>query len=252
MTKLLSEYSDHVWTITFNHIEKHNAFDDAFLELLDDALDQAYAHEDSRVIVLKANGRHFSAGADLAWMKRMSDLDEADNQADALRFANILHKLYQSPKPTLALVHGATYGGGLGLICACDIAFATDTAKFCFSEVKLGLLPAVISPYVIKAIGARTATALFMSAEVFHAPEAQALQLVHKIINEESLHQEGFAHAKHLANLPQQALQEAKSLVRAVDHQPIDQSLLTLTAAWIARLRVSPEAQAALRLFLKG
>ncbi|PJD92734.1 MAG: gamma-carboxygeranoyl-CoA hydratase [Legionella sp.] len=250
MSKLLTELSDHVLSLTLNYPEKHNAFDDNILGMLDQALDEAQHNSDVRVIVLKANGRHFSAGADLAWMKRMVNLSEADNHADALRFAHVLHKLYQIPKPTIALVQGATYGGGIGLIAACDIAFAAETAKFCFSEVSLGLIPAVISPYIIQAIGARAATALFLSAEVFHAPEAHRLQLIHTLVKEEDLLKLGLEHAKRLAHFPKQALQQAKSLVRTVQDQAINDTLLTQTAELIAKIRVSTEAQDALHLFL--
>lgn len=250
MSKLLTELKDHILTLTLNHPEKHNAFDDEILGLLDSALDQAQQNADAHVIVLQAQGRHFSAGADLAWMKRMVHLSEADNRADALRFAQIIHKLYRSPKPTIALVQGATYGGGIGLIAACDIAFATETAKFCFSEVSLGLVPAVISPYVIQAIGARAATALFLSAEVFHAPKAHALQLIHTLVKEEDLHRLGLEHAKRIAQFPKQALQRTKSLVRTVQDQEINDTLLAHTAELIAHIRVSTEAQDALHLFL--
>ena len=250
MRKLLTEQNEQVFLITFNNSEKHNAFDDELLVELDHALDHALQQADIRIIVIQANGKHFSAGADLAWMQRMANMDESDNQADALKFAKTLHKLYQSPKPTIALVHGATFGGGIGLIAACDIVFATEQAKFCFSEVNLGLIPAVISPYVIQAIGARMAKALFLSAEIFYAPQAQSMQLIHHIVPEAELHTIGFDQAKTLCQKPEQALCQAKALVQYVQAHPIDSDIIQHTAEWIAKIRVSKEAQNALHLFL--
>lgn len=250
MRKIQSEQHEAVCCISLQHSAKHNAFDDVLLQQLDHALDAALHNPEIRVIVLQAQGKHFSAGADLAWMQRMAQMSEADNQADALQFAHTLHKLYQSPKPTVALVQGATYGGGIGLIAACDIVFATEQAKFCFSEVNLGLIPAVISPYVIRAIGARMANALFLSTDVFYAAQAQAMQLVHTIVPETELHQKGLAYATALSHKPPEALYQAKALVRQVQDQPIDDKMLQRTAAWIAQTRVSTEAQNALHLFL--
>ncbi len=250
MSILLTEQIGHVYTLTFNRVEKHNAFDDELLAQLDQALEQATHQTDIHVIVIKANGRHFSAGADLAWMQRMVTMTEAENQDDALKFAQTLHKLYQCPKPTMALVQGATYGGGIGLIAACDLVFASEQAKFCFSEVSLGLIPAVISPYVIQAIGARMANALFLSAEVFHAPRAQNMHLVHTLVPETDLVSVGLKQAETLSQYPQHALQQAKALVRGIHGHPIDKTLINRTSEWIAQIRVSPEAQNALHLFL--
>lgn len=251
MSKLLTEQQNYLYILTLNRADKRNAFDDELLELLHQGLLEAEEDPNIRAIVLKANGRHFSAGADLNWMKRMVDLDEADNRADALRFANILHALYQSTKPTIALAQGATYGGGIGLLAACDIVIAANNAQFCFSEVTLGLIPAVISPYVIQAIGQRNATSLFLSAEVFDASRAHALHLVQHCVPEKNLETYGLEFAQRIANFPPQALMQAKALGRTIGQQVISQDVLTQTAEWIAKLRVSSEAQKALHLFLK-
>jgi methylglutaconyl-CoA hydratase len=251
MDSLLTEQHEHIYILTLNRVEKRNAFDDALLEQLNKALHHAETTSDIRVVVIKANGHHFSAGADLNWMKRMVTLSETENRADALRFAHILHKLYQCPKPTIALVHGASYGGGIGLIAACDIAIAADNATFCFSEVTLGLVPAVISPYVIKAIGERAAKALFLSAKVFTATHAAQVQLIHHCVPSEHLSTYGLTCAQRIATFSPQAVEEAKALARHVSTQPINDSLLTHTAELIAKLRVSPEAQDALHLFIK-
>ena len=250
MQKLLTEKQEHVGIITFNNSAKHNAFDDHLLAELDQALDHMLTEEAVHIILLQANGRHFSAGADLAWMQRMVNMNEQENQADAENFAQILHKLYQSPKPTVALAQGAVYGGGIGLLAACDMVFVSEQAKFCFSEVSLGLIPAVISPYVIQAIGARMANAFFLSAEVFYAQQALQMHLVHRIVPEEDLHTLGLAHAKKIASMPKNAIQQAKSLVRHVQTHAIDADLIKFTAEKIAHIRVSKEAQDALNLFL--
>ncbi len=250
MNDLLSEIQDHVLLITFNRIHKHNAFDDVLLRALQRVLDQANENPDIRVIVLKANGRHFSAGADLDWMQRMAQFSEAENLADATVLARVMYTLNQSPKPTLAMVQGAAMGGGAGLVAACDIAIAANTARFCFSEVKLGLIPAVISPYVIKAIGERAATWLFMSAETFDAQRALALQLVQYCVPEDELLSYTLNYAQQLAALAPIAVRDAKSLVRQVACQPIDEALQHVTAALIAKKRVSAEGQNGLQSFL--
>lgn len=248
---LLIEQQKHVLLITFNRIEKHNAFDDVLLTDLQIALDAAQDDAETRVIVLKSNGRHFSAGADVSWMQRMAQFSEEENRADAEVLARVMFTLNKSPKPTIAMVQGAAFGGGAGLVAACDIAIAGQSAKFCFSEVKLGLIPAVISPYVIKAIGERAATWLFMSAEQFDAKRAYELQLIQHCVADEELLSYTMNYAQTIAQLPPNAVLETKSLVRHVANRPIDETLQIQTAALIAKKRVSAEGQRALQAFLK-
>lgn len=250
MNDLLTELQDNIFFITFNRTHKHNAFDDHLLMALHLALNEANENPAVRVIVLKANGRHFSAGADIAWMQRMAQFNEAENLADAMILARVMSALYQSQKPTIAMVQGAAMGGGAGLVAACDIAIAANTARFCFSEVKLGLIPAVISPYVIKAIGERAATWLFMSAEPFDAKRAVELQLVQHCVAEEELSSYTLNYAQQIAQLAPLAVQDSKSLVRQVVDQPINQALQQLTATLIAKKRVSAEGQRGLQSFL--
>jgi methylglutaconyl-CoA hydratase len=250
MTDLLSDTHEHVHLITMNRIEKHNAFDEHLLANLQTALLAAIANRDVRVIVLKANGRHFSAGADLAWMQRMAHFSTEENDADAQVLARVMHTLYHSPKPTIAMVQGAAIGGGAGLVAACDIAVAAMTARFCFSEVTLGLIPAVISPYVIKAIGERAATGLFMSAEPFDAQRAYELQLVQHVVPMDTLMEHALALAHNIARFPPNAVCASKALVRQVADHPIDDTLLHLTATLIANTRASTEAQQGLQAFL--
>lgn len=250
MSDLVIELQKHVLVITLNRIEKHNAFDDILLNDLRQRLEEAAEQSEVRVIVIKANGRHFSAGADLTWMQRMAEFSEEENIADATVLAQLMATLHHHPKPTMVMIQGAAFGGGAGLVAAADIAIAANNARFCFSETKLGLIPAVISPYVIKAIGERAALALFMSAEIFDGERALQLGLVHHCTSEASLSSFTLDIAQHIAALPTGAVQETKSLVRLVAPLPLDEELQTLTAALIAKRRASEEAKKGVSAFL--
>ncbi len=251
MTNILTELQNHILLITLNRVSKHNAFDDTLLTDLQLILDNAKDNPDIRAIILKANGRHFSAGADLAWMQRMAQYSEEQNLADANILAKLMFTLHQHPKPTIAMVQGAAMGGGAGLVAACDIAIAASTASFCFSEVKLGLIPAVISPYVIKAIGERATLGLFMSAETFDAKRALELQLIQHCVTEEELLSYTLNYVQQITQWPAGAVKAAKSLVRQVANMPINEKLQHLTATLIAKQRVSDEGQQGLRAFLE-
>lgn len=250
MTFLLTKLQDHVQFITFNRINKHNAFNEDFLQQLQSTLDDALANPMVRVIVLNALGANFSAGADIDWMQRMVNFSYDDNVADACVLARVMYTLHQSPKPTIAMVQGHAFGGGAGIVAACDIAIAADTAQFCFSEVKLGLIPAVISPYVIKAIGEKAATWLFMSAEMIDAKRAYELQLIQHLVPFETLLNYTHDYAHRLASLAPSAVRASKALVRQVVQQPINEALQQLTATLIAKQRTSVEGQIGLNAFL--
>ncbi|MFC3909202.1 enoyl-CoA hydratase-related protein [Legionella dresdenensis] len=250
MDDLITELHHTVYVITFNRIHKHNAFDDQLLNNLQARLDEAIHNPQVRSIVLNANGKHFSAGADLSWMQRMATYSEQENLADAMVLAKVMNTLYESPKPTIAAVHGAAYGGGAGLAAACDIAIAADTARFCFSEVRLGLIPAVISPYVVKAIGERAARWLFMSADVFEAKQAKELGLIHYCISEEELLMFTLEYAQKISQLAPQAVADCKLLVNQVSNQPVTDKVISHTASLIAKKRVSAEGQRGLHAFL--
>ena len=250
MTSLLKDILQDVYILTLNRPAKLNAFDEALLNSLSEALREAEHNPNIRVILIQASGSDFSAGADLNWMNRMREFSEAENQADALKFASILQQLYDCPKPVIALVQGRSFGGGIGLIAAADIAIASTEARFCFSELNLGLVPAVISPYVIKAIGERKASALFLSTEIFDAKEAVQIGLIHRALSPDTFAQYGLELAKRIALQSQEANIEAKALVRRVAGQAISTSLLEDTAKLIAKLRVSDQAQARLQQFL--
>ena len=251
MADLLQEQQEHTLILTLNRIDKQNAFDDRLLKALKHELDQASTNQTIRVILLRANGKHFSAGADLAWMQRMVNYNEADNIADALILAQVMYSLHTCSKPTIAVVQGAAMGGGAGLVAACDIAIAAETTRFCFSEVKLGLIPAVISPYVVKAIGERAAKWLFMSAETFDASLAKKLGLVHHCVAEKDLLSFALDYAQQLYACKPEAVSESKHLVDLVAGKPINAQLLLETATLIAKKRVSMEGQAGLRAFLE-
>ncbi len=250
MSDLLYEIQDHLCLLTLNRVSKHNAFDNHLLAEMQTQLDAAIANPQVRVIVLKANGKHFSAGADLAWMQDMARFSEAENLNDAMVLGNLMYALNQSPKPTLAMVHGAAFGGGAGLAAACDMTIAATSARFCFSEVKLGLIPAVISPYVVNAVGERSAKALFMSAEIFDATKALSLNLVQHCIPEENLLEFTLNYAKQISNNAPEAVRASKKLAAQVANKNIDKELVYFTASLIAQKRVSHEGQQGLNAFL--
>lgn len=247
---VLCELQEHILYITLNRIDKHNAFDDVILNALQSILDEATTNTDVRVIVLKANGRHFSAGADLNWMKKMAGYTEAENLEDARVLAHLMYSLHHFPKPTIAMVQGGAMGGGAGLAAAVDITISSESARFCFSEVKLGLIPAVISPYVIKAIGERASRWLFMSADTIDAIRAKELGLVHYVVSADALHATTHQLAQKIAALSPNAVAGCKSLVHLVAHQPIDEDLIEITSKLIAKQRVSIDGQRGLQAFL--
>ena len=250
MSDLLYEQQGSLLFITFNRMEKHNAFEPNMLQTLQHMIEDANQTPSIRVIILKANGPDFSAGADIAWMQRMANFNQADNHKDAMILARLLYTLHTSAKPTIAMIQGAAYGGGAGFACCVDAVIAADTARFCFSEVKLGLIPAVISPYVVKAIGERATIEIFMTAYVFSAERAYALKLVHHCVPEDELFTFTVEYATKIAALAPEAVKAVKTLVREVANRPIDEHLLNRTATLIAEKRVSTEGQLGLNAFL--
>lgn len=248
---LLCTVKGGVMQLSLNRTHCNNAFDDALLQDLHDAVLQANEDPSVRVIQLRAEGKHFCAGADLAWMKKMAEYSEEENYQDSLLLAKTMNAFYSSAKPTLAVVHGAAYGGGAGLIAACDIAIAEEHAQFCFSEAKFGLIPAVISPYVVEAIGARACKHLFMTAERFDAVKALQLGLIHHSVHPPELFLFAQAICQQLCECAPEAVVQSKALVHYVQHKPIDADLQRYTARQIAQKRVSKEGQKGLRAFLQ-
>jgi methylglutaconyl-CoA hydratase len=242
-----------VATVLINRAEKKNAFDDEVIAALDQAFETLEAADGVRVVFVRGAGGTFSAGADLAWMKRAADHTEADNREDALNMAKMLKRLHDLPMLTVALVEGAAFGGGAGLAAACDMAIAVKTARFAFSEVKLGLVAATISPYVIRALGARRARALFATGAVFQAEAAWHFGLVDQVVEDAAgLDAARDALAVELMACAPGAVGESKRLVDHVAGRAIDHGLMTETAHWIARVRVGPEAQEGLAAFIAG
>jgi methylglutaconyl-CoA hydratase len=229
----------------------HNAFDDALIARLTEALREVGENPGVRVVVLRGAGKSFSAGADLNWMQRMAGYSRTQNLADAMGLAQLLHTLDTLPRPTIAAVHGAAFGGGVGLVAACDIAVAAGTAAFSLSEVRLGLIPAVISPYVVAAIGARQARRYFLTAERFDAGEARRMGLVHEVTAPEALEARVAAIAAELLRGGPGALGAAKNLVAAVAGRPVDTALMTDTARRIADIRAGEEACEGVGAFLE-
>ncbi|MCD9030168.1 enoyl-CoA hydratase/isomerase family protein [Luteimonas sp. Y-2-2-4F] len=228
----------------------HNAFDAALIAELTAALEQAGADPAVRAVVIEGAGASFSAGADLNWMRAMAAAGEAENREDALALARLMRTLDELPRPTIARVHGAAFGGGVGLVACCDIAIGVPEAKFGLTESRLGLLPAVISPYVLAAIGPRQARRWFATAEVFDAAQAQAMGLLHEVVPAEAL---DAAVARQLALLDRAgpfAAADAKRLVREVLAQPDRDRRDHDNATLIAALRVSAEGQEGLSAFL--
>lgn len=237
-------------TLTLNRPELHNTFDDALIAELTTALRELEANPEVRVVILAANGKSFSAGADLNWMRRMADYSDAENLADSRALAELMATLNHLAKPTIALVQGAAYGGGVGLVACCDIAIATPRASFCLSEVKLGLIPAVISPYVVAAIGERAARRYCLTAERFDATEALRLGLVNEIVEEEALRGTAARFCTALLENGPAAISAAKELVFQVARQPLGAELREATARRIASIRASQEGREGLSAFL--
>jgi len=230
--------------------ELHNAFDAALIARLTGALEAAGADPDVRVVVLEGAGASFSAGADLHWMRGMAAAGEAENRDDALALARLMRTLDELPRPTIARVHGAAFGGGVGLVACCDIAIGVPAAKFGLTESRLGLLPAVISPYVLAAIGPRQARRWFATAEVFDAAEALRMGLLHQVVEADALDAAVERQVALLLKAGPIAAATAKRLVREVALQADRDRLDQANAGLIASLRVSPEGQEGLSAFL--
>jgi len=231
--------------------DKHNAFDDELIRGLTGAFLLLGGAEEVRAVVLEAEGKSFSAGADLNWMKRMAGYDFAENKADAMALAKLLNVINYLPKPTIALVQGAAFGGGVGLVSCCDIAIATERASFSLSEAKLGLIPGVISPYVVDAMGQRAARRYFQTAERFSAAEAHRLGLVHEVVADEAaLAEAGARIVGEALKVGPKAAAEAKDLVFAVD-RPLSEAVIEDTAERIARVRASDEGKEGVGAFLE-
>ncbi len=243
--------SDAIATVWLNRPDVRNAFNDTLIAELDTALTELAADPTVRVLVLGARGNVFSAGADLNWRSRMADYSREQNLADAERLARLLQRLATHPLPTIARIHGACYAGGVGLIAACDIAVAADSAVFCLTEVRLGLIPATIAPYVIRAVGPRVASRYFLTAETIVSAEAKRLGLVHETVPVAELDSRVEQLARQLLLGAPGALTESKRLIRDMSQAAFDETTIQETAARIATLRASTEGREGVQSFLE-
>lgn len=248
---LQTQLNQGIALVWLNRPDVRNAMNDVMIGELTDAFERAIEDDEVRAIVLAGHGNAFCAGADLGWMKRAREFTPEQNRADAASLARLLRTIHESPKPTVARVHGPAFAGGMGLVAACDIAVASADAKFCLSEVKLGLIPAMISPYVIRAMGEHRARRFFLTAEVFEAAEAYRIGFVHDICVPEELDGTINVLLGHLVQGGPSALGEAKRLIRDVAGRPIDDALTSDTAARIAAARASAEGQEGIAAFFE-
>ena len=236
--------------IALNRPAVHNAFNETLIAELTAALQAMAADDGVRIVVLVGRGRSFCAGADLNWVKKMAAFGAAENRADASAYARMLSTLDRLEKPTVATVHGSAFGGGVGLIACCDIAIAAQDATFAVSEAKLGLIPAMISPYVVEAIGPRQARRLFLTAESITAAEAYRLGLVHDLAPAAELESRVNELLGRLLLAGPNAQRECKALIRTVAHRPIDDGVIAYTVEQIAVARASPEGREGVAAFL--
>jgi methylglutaconyl-CoA hydratase len=245
------ETADGIATVWLNRPDLRNAFDENVIAALHSAFESLATDTGVRAVVLAGRGTAFCAGADLNWMKKMAGFSVEENRADAMALARMLQRIHSLPKPTIARVHGAAFAGGMGLLCACDIAIASTEAQFRLSEVRLGLTPATISPYVINAIGERQARRYFLTAEAFDAAEALRIGLVHETVAPAALDERVANLAAQLVQGSPAALAASKQLIDAVARAPLDDALIADTAVRIAQARASAEGKEGVSSFLE-
>ncbi|MDY7539482.1 enoyl-CoA hydratase/isomerase family protein [Undibacterium sp. RTI2.1] len=251
MDTLTISISDYVATVTLNRPEVRNAFNEMSIAEITQTFRDLAANDHIRAIVLAANGSAFCAGADLNWMKKMADYSHEENLADAGQLAEMLRTIYCCPQPVVAKVQGDCYAGGMGLVAACDIAVSADVANYCLSEVKLGLIPATISPYVIKAMGESAARRYFVTAERFSAAEAHRIGFVHELVSADALDETVAEIVKSLVSNSPNAVRQAKRLVQNVVSRELTGELIAATVEGIAHIRASDEGREGVRSFLE-
>jgi methylglutaconyl-CoA hydratase len=239
-----------VATLTLNRPQRRNAVDRALISQMTLALRRFDSDSDARAIIISGAGENFCAGADIEWMRRVAASAPDENHEDAFALAEMFDTLDRLSKPTVALVQGAAFGGGVGIIACCDIALAASSAKFCLSEVRLGLIPAVVGPYVVRAIGARQARALFLSAEIVGAEYAHGIGLVHEVARDDLLISARDRIVEALLLGAPGAQGQAKRLVRLCQERPLDATLIEETARLLAERRASAEAMEGMSGFL--
>ena len=237
--------------VVMNRPEVHNAFNSEQIVLLTQALENAESNPEVKVVVLCGEGKNFCAGGDINYMQNMGQNSFEENKEDALQLAYLMHTLNEFPKPTIARVNGAAYGGGVGLVCCCDMAFGTEDTTICLSEVKIGMVPATIAPYVMNTIGLRNAHRLMLTAEVMQGQEAVRYQFLNDIFPAIEFNEKVDAIATKITTNAPNALEITKSLLLNLAHQPIDESVIDYTADVIASVRESDEGKEGLKSFLE-
>jgi methylglutaconyl-CoA hydratase len=250
-TALTIAVQDRIARITLTRPEVRNAFNDEVIQELKAAFESVGGRDDVRAVVLAAEGPAFCAGADLNWMRRMADYTRDENLADAGQLAAMLKAIYECPKPTIAAVQGDVYAGGMGLVAACDMAVSVRTAAYCLSEVKLGLIPATISPYVIRAMSTRAAHRYFLTAERFSADEAHRIGFVHELVDADQLDAKVGELTAALVSACPAAVKACKRLVQDVAEREIDAALIAATVEGIAEIRASDEGREGVQSFLQ-
>ena len=251
MNALTTTQQGAVLTLTLSRPDVRNAFNDEVIAEMTAAFHDAATRADVRVVVLAADGPAFCAGADLNWMRRMADYTREENLADAANLAEMLRVMVECPKPTVARVQGDVFAGGMGLVAACDMAVSVDTATYCLSEVKLGLIPATISPYVIRAMGARAAHRYFLTAERFSAAEAHRIGFVHEVVSADQLDAKVAELTQALSNASPNAVRSCKRLLEEVAGRDIEALLIAMTVEGIADIRASVEGKEGVQSFLQ-
>lgn len=237
--------------VTLNRPEVRNAFNEGLIAELQDIFTKLGSDERCRVIVLQANGKSFCAGADLNWMKSMANFTKEENVADSRKMAFMLNTIYACPKPVIAKVQGDAYAGGVGLASVCDILIASNQVRFCISEAKLGLLPATIAPYVIRALGEQASRRYFVTAEIFTASQAKEMGFVHELVDPDALDSKVDEVCQAILSNGPMAVMACKKIVRDISQQAITPALLEDTVKRIASIRTSDEAQARMKAFLE-
>lgn len=247
----LNTQGNEIVYVTLNRPEVRNAFNEGLISELQDVFTKLGADDDCRVIVLQANGKSFCAGADLNWMKSMANFTKAENIADSRKMALMLNTIYSCPKPVIAKVQGDAYAGGVGLASVCDILIASTQVRFCISEAKLGLLPATIAPYVIRALGEQASRRYFVTAEVFTAAHGKEIGFVHELVDPDALDSKVDEICQAILSNGPMAVMACKKIVRDISQQAITPALLEDTVERIATIRTSDEAQARMKAFLE-
>ena len=247
---VLTDITDNIATITMNRPDVHNAFNEDMISTLTDAFAEMDGRDDVRAVVLRGNGKSFSAGGDLNWMRKTADYDFDDNFQDAMQLGWLLKTINTLSKPTIAVVHGNAFGGGVGLTACCDIAIAEENTTFCLSEVRIGLIPSIIAPYVISAIGERQSRRYFMTAERFKATTAEKIGLVHEAPAAEAVEDTLSSIISSLMDGSPNAQAMGKELIRDISKRSIDDKVINYTAKKIAEARAAEDGKEGLNAFL--